>query len=67
MQTFSVRFPATSLTPVMTFTVMADSPGEAHTKATQYVRANGSVPAGWTALGAVIPVKLKPGVTLNIH
>lgn len=65
MKAFKVEFNATSLTPTMKFTVMAETAGEADQKALTFVRRNMSVPNGWTSLSRVTPVTLKPGMKMS--
>lgn len=65
MKAFKVEFNATSLTPVMKFTVMAETAADADQKALSFVRQNMSVPNGWTSLSKVTPVAIKPGTKMS--
>lgn len=63
MRAFRVEFPETKISPVMSFTVLAEAEGVAHDKATSFVRQGLDKP-GWFAYGTVTPVTLEPGAKL---
>lgn len=64
MQAFRVKFRETKLTPVMSFTVMAETPAAADEKAKGFVRSKIDVP-GWFSYSEVTPVTIKPGTKLS--
>lgn len=64
MQAFRVKFQPTKLTPVMAFTVMAETPAAADEKAKSFVRGKLDTP-GWFSYSEVTPVTIKPGTKLS--
>lgn len=63
MQAFRVKFRPTKVTPVMAFTVMAQTPAAADEKAKAFVRGKLDKP-GWFAYSTVEPVTIEPGAKL---
>ena len=64
MQAFRVKFQATKISPVMAFTVMAESPSKADEKAKSFVRTKVLNVPGWFSYSEVTPVTIQPGQKL---